>query len=397
MADSDTDRRKAQATLMKACALKLTGVIRGPECPATEIRNELKPSDSFDWSSKLVQLVGAADLNATFLLLRQSKLPKKDYRELRGTISPFISDNSQICPSHREIWRDVVVRYELVEILPVGDWVSIVAILETAYIPNPDDLAALSRLDAMAVCDTVHHRGKIMALWIACKCLRGSTTRNTGSLQHLTKPTNMLAESIKGETIEETDIYLSYQEYKEMLQLEPNFGNLTPTKRTERISDPLLDRNIVDLLLKTGEKLNISRSSNGPLPSSASGIKNDIRFCKLVRRSFSPVAEETVKLWPSTFNPEETFKNCLAHLQKACFLLNLPTDWITAAVLTFSAGLGDAQVRPFEYPNLIRRADLVLLLDHTPPREEFAHLLSILHLLAASTIWIAPTYPGVPQ
>ena len=84
MADSDTDRLKAQDTLMKTCVAKLTGVIRDPECPATKIRNELKPFDAFAWSPKLVQLVGISNLNTMFLLLRQSKLPKKDYRKLRG-------------------------------------------------------------------------------------------------------------------------------------------------------------------------------------------------------------------------------------------------------------------------------------------------------------------------
>ena len=37
-----------------------------------------------------------------------------------------------------------------------------------------------------------------------------------------------------------------------MLQLEPYFDKLTPTKRTERLDDPHRDRNIVDLLKQTG-------------------------------------------------------------------------------------------------------------------------------------------------
>ena len=84
---------------------------------------------------------------------------------------------------------------------------------------------------------------------------------------------------MKGKTIEDTDIYLSYQEYKEMLQLGPDFEKLTPMKRIERLNDPHLDRNIVDLLLKkTGAKLNIIRSVKGPLRSVVSGINNYIRF-----------------------------------------------------------------------------------------------------------------------
>ena len=198
MEESDADRLKAQATLMKACVLRLTGFIRNPDCPSTTIRNELKPFDAFAWSSKLVQMVGINDLHTMFLLLRQSKLPKRDYRKLKGKISTYISDNSQIYPSHWAIWRDLIVRYELVEILPIGDWISTIAILETAFIQNPDDLAALSRLGAMAICDTFFRMGKILVLWKACKCLCEYSTQNKGPLQLITKSTNMVVESLKG-------------------------------------------------------------------------------------------------------------------------------------------------------------------------------------------------------
>ena len=64
----------------------------------------------------------------------------------------------------------------------------------------------------------------------------------------------------------------------------------------------------------------------------------------------------------------------LAHLQKACFLTNVPTDWLTPAVLTCAAGLANAQVRSFQFPNVIRCADLMQLLTLTPYRGEFGQL-----------------------
>ena len=98
MADLGIDRLNAQDTLMKSFAPKLHGFIRDPESPNATIRSELKPSAALDWSPKLVQLVGVNDLNIMFLLLRQSELPKKEYRTLRRRISTYISDNSQIPP-----------------------------------------------------------------------------------------------------------------------------------------------------------------------------------------------------------------------------------------------------------------------------------------------------------
>ena len=35
-----------------------------------------------------------------------------------------------------------------------------------------------------------------------------------------------------------------------MMQLGPNFDKLTPTKRTELLNDPNIDRNIADIVLK---------------------------------------------------------------------------------------------------------------------------------------------------
>ena len=88
-----------------------------------------------------------------------------------------------------------------------------------------------------------------------------------------------------------------------MIQLDPNLDKLTHTKRTDRLEDHHLDRNIADLLLETCSKLNIIRASNDPLPPVAPGIRNHIRFCKLARRPFFPFAEDAAELRPSTTNP----------------------------------------------------------------------------------------------
>ena len=156
-----------------------------------------------------------------------------------------------------------------------------------------------------------------------------------------------------------------------MIQLEPNLDKLTPQKRTERLVGSFLDRNIVDLLLKTRSKLNILRAVKDSLPSLASGIDNYVRFRKLARRPFFPVAEATVKIRPATFNPGKTFKMYLAHIQKACFFLNIPADRVSPSILTIADGIAIAQVRSIQFPNLIRFGDLAQLLKHSPMRGEF--------------------------
>ena len=53
----------------------------------------------------------------------------------------------------------LITRYELVEILPIGDWISIIAMLQTAFVQNPDDLASLPRLGAISICDAFLRMG----------------------------------------------------------------------------------------------------------------------------------------------------------------------------------------------------------------------------------------------
>ena len=116
MADSGLDRPNSQETLMKACVLNLNGFVNDPECPARTMRRELKPSGAFAWPAKLAQLVGVGELANMLLLLRQSKLPKKEYRTLRQRISDYVADNSQLFPGRWEIWWGLIARYELAEI-----------------------------------------------------------------------------------------------------------------------------------------------------------------------------------------------------------------------------------------------------------------------------------------
>ena len=72
----------------------------------------------------------------------------------------------------------------------------------------------------------------------------------------------------------------------------------------------------------------------------------------------------------------------LPYIRKARFLPNLPTNWITASVLTIAAGLSDAQIRLFQLHNLVRRIDLAQLLRHSPLRSEFGQLAFLSYIIS---------------
>ena len=90
-----------------------------------------------------------------------------------------------------------------------------------------------------------------------------------------------------------------------------------------------------------------------------SGINRYIRFCDLFARpSFPPTAGAGQLRGPS-FNPDKTFGQYLAHLQKATLLLGHPMDWLAPKSRGWiSKGVKNAQDLAFKFPNFIRSNDL---------------------------------------
>ena len=176
------------------------------------------------------------------------------------------------------------------------DMVSIISFIETAFTQPPGDIDFLSRLDTLSISDTSLRKHEILVLWKSSKCIcETNNNRNLHAMRLLATSANIVVESSKGETTEETDICLSYRKYAQLLKLKPNVDKLAPTQRIERLIDPTLDSNIGDLRLKACYKLNILRAVKGSPPSAAPGIKRNIRCFGMARQTFFPFSENADK------------------------------------------------------------------------------------------------------
>ena len=136
-------------------------------------------------------------------------------------------------------------------------------------------------------------------------------------------------------------------------------------------------------ILASGAGLNIIRPARRALPSVRPGINRYIRLCSLINRPAMPPKAEAAQLRRATFNTGKTFNQYQSHLQKATILLNQRLDWLTPTIRGISKGRRNAHDVSCKFPNFIRSADLLQILewaklDNSQGREYFiSHLFSL--------------------
>ena len=87
----------------------------------------------------------------------------------------------------------------------------------------------------------------------------------------------------------------------------------------------------------------------------------------MVRNPVSPVSEGVVGIRSATFNTWELQNPIFRTYEKACLILDLPTDWLTNIAIATTDGLFNATCAPFKFPNCARLVDLLRILKNRPP------------------------------
>ena len=104
----------------------------------------------------------------------------------------------------------------------------------------------------------------------------------------------------------------------------------------------------------------------------ASAFRFYLAFCQMRNFAPFPAAYETLALRSSVFNDTATFGNYISHMQKCCFLLHFPTDWITPMARHIAKGLEKRLNRRFRFSNFIRSPLLLKLAERESPTIELA-------------------------
>ena len=92
------------------------------------------------------------------------------------------------------------------------------------------------------------------------------------------------------------------------------------------------------------------------------------------RRRLLPPTSTLILRWSTFFNPGRTFGGYVAHLSKACQLLNINLSWYNSAVRGVIHGLENAQDVSFKFENYIYKRLFRKILAHETFSSEFGRL-----------------------
>ena len=127
---------------------------------------------------------------------------------------------------------------------------------------------------------------------------------------------------------------------------------------------------------------NLLKQGRGSLPAISSALNCFAAFCEMRTAQPFPVTERIVLEWGAVFSDTATFANYISHLQKVCFFAGLSVDWLTPAVRHVARGLKKCQDTSFKFPNFIRVALLLQIIQHEPADSEFAQAFWLSFLFA---------------
>ena len=130
----------------------------------------------------------------------------------------------------------------------------------------------------------------------------------------------------------------------------------------------------VQAFLVSGASVNVLRQAQYSMGPIASGIQCRVAYCDLVGQPYFPPTSSRVCAWGSLFSPGGSFAQYVAHLTKACQLLDIHTRRHDSSVAAIPRGLKKAQDLSFQFPNYIFRPDLVRFLNHETLGSEFGLL-----------------------
>ena len=281
-----------------------------------------------------------------------------------------------ITPRDWGIWADLVNRYNRFETPNLEDLAHMALKLQQSRIWNPVGLAGLDKDEIFAHSDALGNGGHASPLWQAARCF--NEHKQPGQIHLRLDLINMdidkMLRKFQKRKIPDTEIYKEYGRMWRSIELPGNLDDLAPLLRKKALARSSAMGRDIGTFSKSAERTNVSRSTQGPLKSVASGIRNYVRFCALLGMEPFPPTETTVRSWGALFKPGRTFKNYLAHLKKACFPLEVDTRWDTPAVRTIAQGIENAHGRSFGFPNFRFPNDLIAICGRDGLHSPFSQL-----------------------
>ena len=121
-----------------------------------------------------------------------------------------------------EEWRRAIVRFDLAQDRPFREWLAIIHDLTSHLIDTPTQLSGYSFNDISGFSERCANPRAVMRLWQASCISHGPTQRAPRTLP-FEADANLLAQSVRGPSLEDTGFALSHKRARDKLGVPPEF------------------------------------------------------------------------------------------------------------------------------------------------------------------------------
>ena len=140
---------EAQAALIVLGAIR-PKILENRENPKA-LESIIEPVLGFHWTKELIVKVGSKPINDFLDCIKSTKLERPKVNILRKTFHSAFYDQTEIFPSKWEIWKDLITRYHLFEIVPFASWAKLLFRVESLRINTPLDLGELNQTEVVSI------------------------------------------------------------------------------------------------------------------------------------------------------------------------------------------------------------------------------------------------------
>lgn len=287
--------------------------------------------------------------NTTMRRLRQPKLQKSVYEEVSQTHEADWRTRPTY-PRACGVWENRIGEFRLRDHSPIAACPSLLDTIHQNGRKTPSRLAdlAISKIqswDRMCPFRTFQWR---------CGRRPGSGRPSETTTTHKTGKTLENVEELlnksKARNFNGARIARGRKSLARRLAVPEEYTKWTPANNTTWILGAPAPALLISEFLQKRQELNILRATQGPPRSAFSGIRRYANFRASRKRPCIRPTDGTVKEWGASSTPGHSFQMYLRLIQKAAFIPGRPSTWMTPAIKSIAAGVGNSQGGSFILP-----------------------------------------------
>ena len=371
------DRIEAHALAGRILLSNLIRSLNDSSSTSTSLAQAAKPFFAIQFGRDMFKVMegDAYRFSVSLTRLRRSALPGDLYKALIIHVKDFLTDDSAAIPYVFEEWRRLLVRSDLGADLEFSDWIPILNNFAAYGIRNPSDVALSDRADIALLTSDPLTAPSIWKLW-RLSAMTAEQSDGFVSKHNLAFCSNAssLAASFRHKSIDSTVFAQNHRAARSELELDSAYDNAGPAARIRLLRASRASPDVLTSFLNTGAQINTLRQVQGSLRCVSAGVQCWASFCDLVGAPYFPPTSSLILRWSTIFKPGRTFGGYVAHLAKACQLLNIAPSWYNSSVRGVIHGLENAQDVSFKFENYIGKRLFRLILAHETLSSEFGRL-----------------------